>query len=103
MMTCVSRSHGPSLTLDVYAGAADMPDAPLLRPPFDRQCAEVLARLPEFPPFTVESLDAIRRPPPGFDPPTDADLARGGRFDVSRRSVPNPRARPTSSWSCAGR
>jgi acetyl esterase/lipase len=71
-----------------------MPDASLPRPPFDRQCAEVLARLPEFPPLTVESLDAVRRPPPGFAPPTDDDLARGGRFAVSRRTVPGPAGAP---------
>jgi acetyl esterase/lipase len=71
-----------------------MRETPLPRPPFDRQCAEVLARLPEFPPLTVESLEAIRRPPPGFAPPTDADLARGGSFDVSRRTVPGPAGAP---------
>ena len=71
-----------------------MPGFALPRPPFDRQCAEVLARLPDFPPLTVESLDAVRRPPPGFDPPTDDDLARGGRFDVSRLTVPGPRGAP---------
>src|SRR4051812_41214285 len=64
------------------------------RPPFDVECAAVLARLPEFPPLTVESLDAIRRPPPGFEPPTDHDLARDGLFDVRRRTVPGPSGAP---------
>jgi acetyl esterase/lipase len=63
-------------------------------PPFDPECAAVLVGLPPFPPLTRESLAAIRQPPPGFQPPTDAQLAASGVFEVETRSVPGPPGAP---------
>jgi hypothetical protein len=67
---------------------------PGLPPPFDPECAAVLAGLPPSPPLTRESLATIRQPPPGFAPPTDEQLAASGVFEVETRSVPGPPGAP---------
>ncbi|CCH88159.1 Alpha/beta hydrolase [Modestobacter italicus] len=68
--------------------------APGPPPPFDPECAAVLAGLPPFPTLAVESLASIRQPPPQFMPPTEEQLAASGAFRVERRIVPGPAGVP---------
>lgn len=66
-------------------------------PPFDPECAAVLARLPAFPALDLESITAIRRPPPGFEPPSDEELTRAGAFTVEDRFAPAREGAPQVS------
>ena len=57
-------------------------------PPFDPECAAVLAHLPAFPALNLETIAAIRQPPPGFEPPSDEELTRDGAFTLEERFAP---------------
>jgi acetyl esterase/lipase len=68
------------------------------QPPFDAECAAVLATVPPFPPLTADTIALHRQIGEQMIPrPTDEDLARGGRFVVDERSVPGPAGAPDIS------
>lgn len=62
-------------------------------PAFDPECAVALGRLPAFPAVSLDSLPAIRQPPPGFEPPTDEELSRAGKFVIEHHHAPGPAPR----------
>jgi acetyl esterase/lipase len=67
-------------------------------PPYDPECGGVLAKLPAFPPLTLDTIPAMRAGAAEFMPrPTNEDLARGGRFTVDERTVPGPLGAPDVS------
>ena len=78
--------------MTIATTAAHAPPGP--PPPFDPECATALAHLPEFPALNVESIDAIRQPPPGFGPPSDEELTRDGAFTLEERFVPGREGAP---------
>lgn len=60
-------------------------------PPYDDDCAEVLAGMPEFPPLTMEDLPAIRAGAEKYVPrPTNAELECGGTYSVEEKLIPGP-------------
>jgi acetyl esterase/lipase len=62
-------------------------------PPVDRECAAVLAQLPEFPPLDWGLIPLLREAE--FIPrPSNEDLSRDGAFDVEERTVPGPPGAP---------
>jgi acetyl esterase/lipase len=64
-------------------------------PPYDHECGAVLARLPEFPALTLETIPAFRAGGEEFMPrPTDEALSRGGAYTVEERTVPGPDGAP---------
>jgi acetyl esterase/lipase len=65
-------------------------------PPFDAELLPLLRELESRPPieYTLEAIPRIRQAPPPFPPPSDDDLRRGGRFELSRRLVPGPAGAP---------
>lgn len=67
-------------------------------PPFDPECAAVLAELAGVvsPSFTADMIPMLRARDL-VPPPTDDDLRRGGAFRVEERSVPGPHGAPEIS------
>jgi acetyl esterase/lipase len=64
-------------------------------PPYDAECAAVLAGLPEFPALTLETIPAFRAGGEEFMPrPTDEALSRGGAYTVEERTVRGPDGAP---------
>ncbi|NIZ90120.1 alpha/beta hydrolase [Kineococcus rubinsiae] len=63
-------------------------------PPFDPEVAAALAAMGGFPPITPDLIPVLRQGLPGQEPPSDADLARGGAFSVAERSVPGAAGDP---------
>lgn len=68
-------------------------------PPFDPECAAVLAGLSEFvpPSITVEMIPMLRHPGPAAVAVSDDQLRRGGAFTVAERSAPGPEGAPEIS------
>ena len=63
-------------------------------PPFDPELAAALAAMGGFPPITPDMIPVVRQGLPGQEPPTDAELERGGAFTVEERAVPGPDGEP---------
>jgi acetyl esterase/lipase len=68
-------------------------------PPFDPECAAVLAQMAEFlpPSLTPDMIPLLRQPNPVMLPPTDEQLQRDGAFTVEERQVPGPEGAPDVS------
>ncbi|MEU3338938.1 alpha/beta hydrolase [Streptomyces sp. NPDC002144] len=66
------------------------------RPPFDRELAPELEAIRAWLPPTVtpDMIEAGRRTDGPFPPPTNEELACGGRFEVEERTVPGPPGAP---------
>ncbi|NAZ84070.1 alpha/beta hydrolase fold domain-containing protein [Kineococcus sp. R8] len=65
--------------------------------PFDPEVGAALAAMGGFPPLTPDLVPVMRQGLPGMEPPTDADLERGGAFTVEERAVPGPDGAPDVS------
>jgi acetyl esterase/lipase len=68
------------------------------RPPYDPECAAVLATLPPFPPLTPEAIPFMRAGAAEYMPrPTNEELARGGSYTVEERVARGPAGAPDVS------
>jgi acetyl esterase/lipase len=68
-------------------------------PPFDPELAAALAAVAGQTPrvFTLDQIPALRQADRGIPPVSDAELSKGGAFEITERQVPGPLGAPEIS------